>query len=315
MWTGRTPIVGAPCPHADCAASSAHVHHQTTFLTSGIASLLTAGSGERPRLSERNVGRGAFIRPVWRKFRADADSTASRTRRGRGCMVIGMRRHRTVVLVILTLLVAPRAAVAPRAQAAGSLRLYIARHGETEWNVQHKLQGWTDTPLDETGRKQAAALAKSLRGVRLDAIYSSTLSRSRDTALTVAGKTLTVKSLDGLRERNYGHFQGGSDRDPEYERRANSWDDRLDGGESLNQLLARARASLEQIRREHPAGNVLIVGHRITNQMMLRALFDLTPEQTVKNTQDNDEVYLVEIDPGAKPRLWKLIREKNLGDL
>ena len=42
---------------------------------------------------------------------------------------------------------------------------------------------------------------------------------------------------------------------------------------------------------------------------------ELTPEQTVKITQDNDEVYLVEFDPGATPRLWKLIREKNLGDL
>jgi len=60
---------------------------------------------------------------------------------------------------------------------------------------------------------------------------------------------------------------------------------------------------------------VLIVAHRITNQMLLRALLDLTPEQTVKIVEDNDEVYLVEIDPGAKPRLWKLIRTKNLGDL
>ena len=126
---------------------------------------------------------------------------------------------------------------------------------------------------------------------------------------------MTVKSLDGLRERNYGHFQGGSDTDPEYLRRTNDWNDRLDDGESLNQLLARTRESLAQIRREHPAGNVLIVAHRITNQMVLRALLDLTPEETVKITQDNDEVYLVELDPGAKPRLWKLIREKNLGDL
>ena len=50
-------------------------------------------------------------------------------------------------------------------------------------------------------------------------------------------------------------------------------------------------------------------------EQSLRALLDLTPEQTVKITQDNDEVYLVDIDPGTKPRLWKLIREKNLGDL
>ena len=230
-------------------------------------------------------------------------------------MVIGMRTRRTLVLVILTLLVAPRAAVAPHAQGSGSLRLYIARHGETDWNVQHRLQGWTDTPLDETGKKQAVALAESLKGVRIDAIYSSTLMRSRDTAQTVAGTTLTVKSLDGLRERNYGHFQGGSDTAPDYVRRMNTWDDRLDDGESLNQLLARTRESLQQIRREHPMGNVLVVAHRITNQMVLRALLDLTPEQTLKITQDNDEVYLVEFDPGAKPRLWKLVREKNLGDL
>ena len=227
-------------------------------------------------------------------------------------MVIRMRR---AVVVALVLVLAPRLSVAPHAQAGGSLRLYIARHGETSWNLEHRLQGWTDIALDDTGKRQAVALAESLKGVRLDAIYSSTLSRSRDTAQIVAGTTMTVKSLDSLRERNYGHYQGGSDTAPEYLRRADSWEDRLDDGESLNQLLARARESLQQIRREHPAGNVLVVGHRITNQMMLRVLFDLTPEQTIKITQDNDEVYLVELDPGAKPRLWKLVREKNLGDL
>jgi 2,3-bisphosphoglycerate-dependent phosphoglycerate mutase len=223
---------------------------------------------------------------------------------------------RKTLLVVLLLGLVPQAAVTPHAQASGTLRLYVARHGETDWNLEHRLQGWTDRPLDQRGRQQAAALAASLKGVRLDAIYSSTLSRSRDTAQTVAGGSgMTVKSLDGLRERNYGHFQGGSDTAPDYLRRMNDWNDRMDDGESLNQLLARARESLGQIRREHAAGNVLIVAHRITNQMILRALLDLTPEQAVKITQDNDELYLVEIDPGAKPRLWKLIREKNLGDL
>ena len=222
---------------------------------------------------------------------------------------------RKALVIVVALLIVPRASVAPEAQATSSLRLYIARHGETDWNVLHRLQGWTDRPLNETGRRQAVELAETLKGIRLDAIYSSTLSRSRDTARTVAGSTMMVKSLDGLRERNYGHYQGGSDTAPEYLRRSNDWTDRLDDGESLNQLLARARDSLAQIRRERPAGNVLIVAHRITNQMLLRALLDLTPEQTVKIVQDNDEVYLVEIEPGAKPRLWKLIRQNNLGDL
>jgi len=222
---------------------------------------------------------------------------------------------RKALVIVVALLIAPGAASAPEAQANGSLRLYIARHGETDWNLEHRLQGSTDRPLNETGRRQAVELADALKGIHLDAIYSSTLSRSRETARTVAGSTMTVKSLDGLRERNYGHYQGGSDTAPEYLRRSNDWTDRLDDGESLNQLLARSRDGLAQIRREHPTGNVLIVAHRITNQMLLRALLDITPEQTVKIVQDNDEVYLVEIDPGAKPRLWKLIRTKNLGDL
>src|SRR5262245_30009793 len=222
---------------------------------------------------------------------------------------------RKAIVIVVALLILPRASAAPEAQANGSLRLYIARHGETDWNALHRLQGWTDRPLNETGRRQAVALADSLKGIRLDAIYSSTLSRSRDTARTVAGTTMTVTSLDGLRERNYGHYQGGSDTAPEYLRRSDDWTDRLDDGESLNQLLARSRDSLTQIRREHPSGNVLIVAHRITNQMLLRALLNLTPEQTVKIVQDNDEVFLVELDPGAKPRLWKLVREKNLSDL
>ncbi len=226
-----------------------------------------------------------------------------------------MRTPRKTFLLALLLLLAPRAVVAPDAQAGGSLRLYVARHGQTDWNLAHRLQGWTDRPLDDTGRKQAIDLADTLKGVRLDAIYSSTLSRSRDTAETVAGSSMTVKSLPGLRERNYGRFQGGSDTDPDYLKRVNAWDDAMDGGETLNQLLARARDSIEMIRREHPAGNVLIVAHRITNQMILRALLNLTPEQAVKIEQGNDEVYLVEFDPGAKPRLWKLVRGGNLGDL
>src|ERR1700704_4480325 len=114
-----------------------------------------------------------------------------------------MRQTRIVALLALALFLAPRAAVAPHAQTAGTLRLYIARHGETDWNLSHRLQGWTDRPLDDTGKRQAVDLAASLKGVHLDAIYSSTLSRSRDTAQTVASdRTLMVKSLPGLRERN-----------------------------------------------------------------------------------------------------------------
>src|SRR5262249_43487216 len=67
---------------------------------------------------------------------------------------------------------------ATSAQSTGTLRIYLARHGETEWNAERRLQGRTDVPLNSTGRQQAAKLAQHLKGVRLGAVYSSTLNRS-----------------------------------------------------------------------------------------------------------------------------------------
>ena len=206
-------------------------------------------------------------------------------------------------------------------QSTGTLRIYLARHGETDWNAERRLQGATDTALNSTGRQQAAKLAERLKGVRLDAVYSSTLSRSRDTAELVRGQ-VPLKSLAGLNERRIGKFEGkklDKNSDPataqEYPKRSRDPDDELDGGESLNQFYERVRATFENIRSQHSSGAILIVGHAITNQMILRALLGLTLEQAISIRQANDELYLIELDAGNPPRLWKLITETNLGDL
>ena len=206
-------------------------------------------------------------------------------------------------------------------QSSQTLRIYLARHGETDWNVERRLQGGIDTALNSTGRKQAAELAERLKGIRLDAVYSSTLSRSRETAEIVRGD-IPLKSLAGLSERRVGKFEGKKlDRttDPatalEYPKRSRDPDDELDGGESLNQFYERVRTTIEFIRSQHSSGAILIVAHAITNQMILRAIFDLTLQQAISITQANDELYLIELDAGNAPRLWKLITETNLGDL
>jgi 2,3-bisphosphoglycerate-dependent phosphoglycerate mutase len=207
------------------------------------------------------------------------------------------------------------------AQSTGMLRIYLARHGETDWNAERRLQGDTDTALNSTGRKQAAKLAEWLKGIRFDAVYSSTLSRSRDTAEIVRGE-IPLKSLAGLNERRIGKFVGKKlDRisDPatalEYPKRSRDPDDELDGGESLNQFYERVRTTIEFIRSQHSSGAILIVAHAITNQMILRAIFNLTLQQAISIRQANDELYLIELDAGNAPRLWKLITEANLGDL
>ena len=206
------------------------------------------------------------------------------------------------------------------AQSTGTLRIYLARHGETDWNAERSLQGATDTALNSKGRQQAAKLAERLKGIHLDAVYSSTLSRSRDTAELVRGGA-PLKSLAGLNERNHGKFEGkkvdGSDpvTEQEYRQRRYDPEDELDGGESLNQFYERVRTTFGAIRGQHSSGAILIVGHAITNQMILRALFGLTLEQAISIRQANDELYLIELDAGNPPRLWKMITETNLGDL
>ena len=210
-----------------------------------------------------------------------------------------------------------RSAPAP---VAAPLRIYLARHGQTDWNVEQRLQGRTDTHLNDTGRKQAADLTQSLAGVHLDAVYSSTSSRSRETAEIVHGMA-PLTSLDGLCERGLGRFEGlrmsGGDTTvaAEFTRRSHDPEDTLDGGESGTQFFARVRDAVQTIRGQHASGTILIVGHGGTNQMILRALFDLTPEQTASIHQANDELYLIEIDPGGTPRLWKRITAANLADL
>jgi len=205
-------------------------------------------------------------------------------------------------------------------QSTGTLRIYLARHGETEWNAERRLQGRTDIPLNATGRQQAAKLAERLKGVRLDAVYCSTLNRSVETAAIVRGG-VPVKSLAGLNERNHGKFEGkkvdGSDpvAEQEWRQRRRDPDDELDGGESLNQFYERVRAALGAIRSEHSSGAILIVGHSLTNQMILRAIFGLTMQKATSIRQSNDELYLIELDAGNPSRLWKLITEANLGDL
>jgi 2,3-bisphosphoglycerate-dependent phosphoglycerate mutase len=206
------------------------------------------------------------------------------------------------------------------AQSTGTLRIYLARHGETDWNAERRLQGRTDTALNSTGRQQAAKLADQLKGVRLDAVYSSTLSRSLETAAIARGGA-PLKSLAGLNERSHGKFEGkkvdGSDpvTEQEYRQRRRDPEDELDGGESLNQFYERVRTTFGAIRSQHSSGAILIVGHSLTNQMILRALFGLTLQQATSFQQANDELYLIELDAGNPPRLWKLITEANLRDL
>ena len=89
--------------------------------------------------------------------------------------------------------------------------LYLVRHGETDWNRQHRIQGLTDIPLNATGRKQARAAGKLLARRTWNGIYSSPLSRAtRDGDRSSPAQTGLAEpdAVDALVERNYGEAEG-----------------------------------------------------------------------------------------------------------
>lgn len=222
----------------------------------------------------------------------------------------------TLLLALVTSTPAP-AQLKP-VPAPSTLRIYLARHGQTDWNLEGRTQGGIDIALNDTGRRQAQDLKARLTGIPFDAIYSSTLQRSRETANIVRGQR-PVTSLPGLGERRFGRFEGRLTSDPqtgpEFERRMWSPEDPLDGGESLNTFRDRVRTALDTIRKQHPKGSVLIVGHSYTNRMILSIVLGLSIEQMRSFEQSNDELYLIELESGNSPRLWKLVTAANLKDL
>jgi broad specificity phosphatase PhoE len=221
----------------------------------------------------------------------------------------------------LFLLFLTAAAVVPTlaAQEPATLRIYLARHGQTDGNLKNIAQGWTDTPLNATGQQHAAALAERLRGVHLDAIYSSTLIRSRTTAETVAsGRSIKVTSLPGLREVGLGKWEDIALNDPIWKTRPPADKRGPEDGETSAQVAARVRDAVGEILKSHTSGTILIVGHAGANGYILSNLLGVTREEMAKFgqfVQDNDELYMIERTAGFKPRVFKFIPEGKFGEL
>ena len=87
--------------------------------------------------------------------------------------------------------------------------LYIMRHGRTDWNERHKLQGRTDIPLNEDGRRMAEAAREEYRDVPLDVCYCSPLVRAKETAeIVLRGRDILILTDDRLREMSFGEYEG-----------------------------------------------------------------------------------------------------------
>lgn len=152
--------------------------------------------------------------------------------------------------------------------------LYLIRHGKTDWNALYKLQGDTDIPLNDEGRKQAREAAIEYKDVHFDIAFCSPLSRAQETAkLLLEGRDIPIVTDERLREIGFGSFEGTERvyehpesplykffKDPEHYVAT-------DGAESFEKLLARAGEFLnEQVYPLTEKGkSVLIVAHGAMN--------------------------------------------------
>lgn len=154
-------------------------------------------------------------------------------------------------------------------------RIVLVRHGQTEWSADGRHTGWTDIPLTDEGRRQAALVGTRLRGEDFAAVLSSPLSRALETA-RIAGFGDRVEVDDDLREMNYGEYEGRRSKEIRAERPGwEIWRDGVVGGETFDQVAERMNRVLRRIAKVN--GRVAVFGHAHALRILTACWLDLPP--------------------------------------
>lgn len=164
------------------------------------------------------------------------------------------------------------------------MRLFLVRHGETDWNKKGIFRGTADVPLSDTGRAQVASLGKAFFDNPIRKIYSSPLSRALDTAKAIARghrqeRIITID--EGLTDIDRGKWEGlthqqAKEKYPElYEK----WlltpqEVQFPGGNTLPHIQNQARAVIDRIQRELD-GDVVVITHHVVIRALLCSLLDI----------------------------------------
>ncbi len=187
------------------------------------------------------------------------------------------------------------------------IRLFLIRHGETEWNTAQIFQGHLDSPLTATGVNQATSLAERLASEEITVIYSSDQGRSMHTAEIVAERHgLSVHPHKELREIDCGQWTGLS-----YEAVRGRWpkefaiwrsrpdQHQMPGGESVAHVQERCVRFVEEIRRSHIGHSICVVTHNTPVRTLLCHFQGLPLSELHGGTrQPNCAVNLIEFRNG-----------------
>lgn len=165
-------------------------------------------------------------------------------------------------------------------------RVYLVRHGETEYNRNRIMQGRKiNASLNATGRRQADALGKRFESIPLDAVYASSLHRAVQTAGAIATRqreSRVVRCMPAFDEMSWGRFEGmGASRDLRslLDDAHEAWSRgdfsfRPDGGENVLEVQERSLRGYQEVIRRHPGETVAIVAHGRTLRVLIASILD-----------------------------------------
>ena len=186
------------------------------------------------------------------------------------------------------------------------LRIFLIRHGETEWNRQNRLQGNSDIHLSPEGFHQAITLAEHAPFHHIDAIYSSDLTRAMSTANILAERfNLTVKKMPELRETNFGDWEGRSirelaDESPKAFGKFFTDPERCHPphGETFLECQARVMIGIREIIAKHDDQNIIAVSHGAAIRLILGAALDMPIHKMWAIAQFNMALNVLRVDDG-----------------
>ncbi|OGP55555.1 MAG: hypothetical protein A2Y65_00800 [Deltaproteobacteria bacterium RBG_13_52_11] len=161
--------------------------------------------------------------------------------------------------------------------------LFLVRHGRTGWNKEQIFRGTKDVPLDEVGKEEALLVGERLKGEGITAVFSSPLSRAKETAEAIARfHNVKVQVLAGLNDLNFGEWEGLSIEEVKkrYLDLYQQWQQEphrviFPGGEGLDAVRSRVIEAVGDVVARHAQEVVVLVSHRVVLKVLICALLGL----------------------------------------
>lgn len=176
------------------------------------------------------------------------------------------------------------------------MKLYVARHGQTQWNAQNRVCGSTNLPLNQKGEQQAHQLARLAKGYDLDIIIASPMRRAAATAREAAKECGVPYVLDArLYEQDFGIFEGVQRDDPAFLEAKKHLAHRFPQGESVFQVAHRIYGLLEELPVRYRGKRVLLVCHGVVSRVIHSYFADMTNEEFYNYRLENCELQEYEL--------------------